>query len=153
MKKETENKAEKIEETKEQLMQSNQIMGTQLRVLQDEESLEKIGRYRRQRLILLEEQNQILKGIGLALNRIGMILENSREEEGEETEVVEASIPQGTEEIEEEKVKEEPEVEETEKEPEPIEEEPEPLSKEELKLQKKMDKIAVKMKKVKEKNK
>ena len=87
-------------------------------------------------LILQNEQNQILKGIGLALNRIGMVLENSGEEEGEEEEV-EVSIPQGTEETKEEPKEEveEPETEETEPE---VEEE---ISKEELKLQKKIDVI------------
>lgn len=135
MKEEKENKSEKIEETKEQLIQSNQVLETQLRILQDEMSLKDEGVYRRQHLLLLSEQNQTLKGIGLALNRIGMKLENSEEEEGEEPDEEE----EVAEEVEEE-VKEEPE-----------EESKESVSREEKKLQKKIDKITAKLKKVKSK--
>ena len=149
MKKKNEKIVEKPEETKEQLMQSNQILGTQLRILEEEKDLENTGRYRRQHLVLLNEQNQILKGLGLALNRIGMDLEDSGEEEGEE-EVADVELVD-----ESNAEEEEPEETEGSEEPEekPIEEEPEPLSKEEEKIQKKIDKMSAKLKKVKEKKK
>ena len=155
MKKEKGNKPEKIEETKEQLIQSNQTMEAQLRILVEEASLKEVERYRRQHLILLTEQNQVLKGIGLALNRIGMDLENSEGEEDEDTEEVEVNIPQSTEEIEKESEEVEPEIEEGKEEvkEEEIEEEPEPLSKKEEKIQKKIDQMNAKLKKVKEKKK
>ncbi len=152
MKKEKEKNLKEPEETKEQLIQSNQIMETQLRILEEEASLREVERYRRQHLILLNEQNQILKGIGLALNRIGIGLENSKEEGDEETEEEEVADVEEEPEIEktgEEVVKEMQEEENSEEEE--VEEEPKPLSKEEEKIQKKMDKLMAKLKKAKKK--
>jgi hypothetical protein len=89
MKEKEETSLKETEEINWQEMYTNQQ--EVLRMFQEEEALEKTGRYRRQKLILLEEQNQVLKNIGKVLNIIFQVLteKNPDEKSEEEPEVEE----------------------------------------------------------------